>query len=346
MHRFFLHIVRSAGVMAWCLFAVSAVALQSVTGSSYEQGRAAFAAARWDEAASLMAKAEEENPGKSDALLYEGRALSNAKRFAEADGVLKPYVSAHPESANGLYLLAWVQGRENKPADSLATYTAAARLRPPTSDELTSVALDYVLAGDFPSAIKWLQKAVEFDPKNAEAWYSLGRCFYTQSRFTEADAAFRRALALDPERLKAAENLGLTLDAENRQADAETFFKQAVAMAGKGPNTDEWPYLDYANFLLDRERPADAVPLLKEAVAIAPQCAMCHEKLGRALAQTGDAQQGIAELEKAVALKPDEAHFHYELGLAYKQAGMMDKAKVELAESAKLYGSKDAGGRK
>jgi Flp pilus assembly protein TadD len=306
----------------------------------------AFASGRWDEAATLMGKAETENPGKSDALFYEGRSLANATRFAEADAALRAYVNAHPDSADGLYLLAWVQQKENKPADSLATYTAAARLRVPSSDELTSVALDYVLAGDFPSAIKWLQKALQFDPRNAEAWYSLGRCDYTQSRFSEADAAFRKALALDPERLKAAENLGLTLDAENQPADAEAFFKEAVAMAAKGANTDEWPYLDYANFLIDRERPAEAVPLLKQAVAIAPKCAACHEKLGRAYAQTGDAQQGIAELEKAVALKPDEAHFHYELGLAYKQAGMMDKAKVELAESAKLYGSKDAGGRK
>jgi Flp pilus assembly protein TadD len=283
----------------------------------------------------------------SDASLYEqGRALANAKEFSQADAVLSRYVNAHPDSADALYLLALVQERENKPTESLATYTAAARLRIPTSDELTSVALDYVLAGDFPTAIKWLQKAVEFDPRNAEAWYSLGRCHFTQSRFTEAERAFRKALELDPQRLKAAENLGLTLDAENRPADAEVFFKQAIAMAAKGPNTDEWPYLDYASFLLDRERAEEAAPLLKQAVAIAPKCAACHEKLGRALAQSGDPQQGIAELEKAVALSPDEAHFHYELGLAYKQAGMMDKAKVELAASAKLYGSKDAGGRK
>jgi tetratricopeptide (TPR) repeat protein len=345
MNRLVILLLRCSCLLVCCAGS-AAFALQASDTSPYEQGRTAFAAGRWDEAAALMGKAEALNPGQSDALFYEGRALANAKRFADADAALKPYVNAHPDSADGLYLLAWVEENENKPADSLATYTAAARLRRPTSDDLTSVALDYVLAGDFPSAIKWLQKAVEFDPKNAEAWYSLGRCNYTQSRFAEADAAFRRALALDPERLKAAENLGLTLDAENRPADAEAFFKQAVAMAAKGANTDEWPYLDYANFLIDRERPAEAVPLLKEAVEIAPKCATCHEKLGRALAQSGDAQQGIAELEKAVALKPDEAHFHYELGLAYKQAGMMDKAKVELAASAKLYGSKDAGGRK
>jgi Flp pilus assembly protein TadD len=61
------------------------------------------------------------------------------------------------------------------------------------------------------------------------------------------------------------------------------------------------------------------------------------------LAAGGDPKQGIAELEKAVTLSPDEAHFHYELGLAYKQAGQMDKARVELAASAKLYGTKAAG---
>jgi len=32
-----------------------------------------------------------------------------------------------------------------------------------------------------PDAIKWLEKAVEAEPKNKEAWYFLGRAYYTKS---------------------------------------------------------------------------------------------------------------------------------------------------------------------
>jgi Flp pilus assembly protein TadD len=329
-------------ILALCIGSAGAFAIQATSpdGSFYEQGRAAFASARWDEAAALMAKAEAQNPGRSDALFYEGRALANAKRFPQADAALRSYSEQHPESSDALYLLGFVQQREDKPRESLVTYTAAARLRTPRSEELTAVGLDYVLLKNYTGAIYWLEKAVALDPKNADAWYGLGRADYTQSRFTGAESAFRKTLELTPKSIKAIENLGLTLDAENRPADAEGLFKQAVALASASPNPDEWPYLDYASFLLDRDRAPEAVPLLKKATEIAPKCAACHEKLGRALTANGDPKQGIAELEQAVTLSPDEAHLHYELGLAYKQAGQMDKAKVELAASARLYGTK------
>jgi Flp pilus assembly protein TadD len=323
-------------------FAIQAASSSSPGGSLYQQGRAAFDSSRWDEAAALMASAEAGNPGRSDALLYEGRALANAGRFAQADAVLRSYARQHPESSDALYLLGFVQQREDQPRDSLITYAAAAKLRTPRSQELTMVGLDYVLLKDYTDAIYWLEKAVALDSRNADAWYSLGRADYTQGRFPDAESALRKTLELTPKSIKAVENLGLTLDSENRPADAEGFFKQAVALASASPNPDEWPYLDYANFLLDHDRAAEAVPLLKKATGIDPKCAACHEKLGRALAANGDPKQGIVELEQAIALSPDDAHIHYELGLAYKQAGQMDKARVELAASARLYGTKAA----
>ena len=309
------------------------------TTSPYDQGKAAFAAHHWEEAASLMQRAAEQDPG-SDAPLYQGKALANLERFAEADAALTRYSKLHPNSADALFMLGFVQHRENKPRESLTTYTAAARLATPKGDDLKIVGLDYVLLNDYPEAIHWLQKAVEFESGNASAWYSLGRCYYTQSSFRDAEQAFQKVLALEPKNVKAAENLALAFDAENRPADADRAFANAAALASEVPHTDEWPYLNYGSFLIDHDRAAEAVPLLKKAVAIAPKCVACHEKLGRALAATGNTKSGIAELEQAAALSPGEAKLHYELGLAYRSAGMPDRAKAEFAASEKLYGTK------
>jgi Flp pilus assembly protein TadD len=308
--------------------------------SVYDQGKAAFAAHRWEEAATLMERAAEQDSGTSDALLFEGKALANLERFAEADAVLTRYSKLHPNSADALFMLGFVQHRENKPRESLTNYTAAARLATPAGDDLKIVGLDYVLLNDYPDALHWLEKAVEFEPGNASAWYSLGRCYYTQSSFRDAERAFQKVLALDPKNVKAAENLALAFDAENRPEDADRAFATAVALAGRASHTDEWPYLNYGSFLLDHDRAAEAAPLLQKAVAIAPKCVACHEKLGRALAATGDPKSGIAELEQAATLNPGEAKLHYELGLAYRSAGMAERAKAEFAASEKLYGTK------
>jgi Flp pilus assembly protein TadD len=311
---------------------------------AYQQGQTAFAAHRYAEAAGFFAQAETRNPGRSDALLMEAKSLANADRFAESEQALRAYLSQHAESSDATFMLGFVLNRENKPADSLKAYTQAARLATPKSDDLKVVALDYVLLDDYPDAIHWMERAVALDPRNEEAWYGLGRCYYSQSRFADAENAFRKALALNAQDVKAEANLGLAYEMDNCPNDAEHAYQAAVALANADPHTDEWPFLDYASFLLEHNRPADALPLLQRAVAVAPRCADCHGKLGRALTLSGKADAGVAELRRAVALSPKDPKLHYDLGRAYRAAGQMDRAKAEMDLSAKLYGAKDTAG--
>jgi Flp pilus assembly protein TadD len=328
--------IRDVGV----LFCVAVLAAWGQTTTIYEQGRAAFSAHRYADAVTLFVQAEKADMGHSDALLFEGKALANLGRFAEADAALRQFLAQQPDSADALYMLGYVLHRENNPRESLSTYTQAARLIAPQSDDLKIVGLDYVLLDDYPDAIRWLEKAVEFDPKNREAWYSLGRCHYTQSGFSDAERAFQRALALKPEDEKIATNLGLVYEMENRIEDADRTYKQSVALAEKDLQSNEWPYMNYASFLLEHDRSAEAVPLLEQSIKVAPRCSDCHAKLGRALAANGKPVEAITELQQAVALSPQDPKMHYELGHAYRAAGWMDKAKEELALSAKLYGSR------
>jgi tetratricopeptide (TPR) repeat protein len=122
--------------------------------------------------------------------------------------------------------------------------------------------------------------------------------------------------------------------------EADTSFQSAIRLANQNPQTDEWPYLDYGAFLLDRDRAQEAIPQLEQAVRINPNCVACHEKLGRALEATGQIEDAITHLERAVALSNQDAHLHYELGLAYRKAGLKDRAEAELSLSQKLYGTK------
>ncbi|HTV15356.1 MAG TPA: tetratricopeptide repeat protein [Acidobacteriaceae bacterium] len=330
-----------AGLAFALMLGKQSAAGQASPADPYQQGQAAFAAHRFPEAAAFFARADSRNPGQSDALLMEAKSLANADRFAESDRALRAYLDRHPGSSDAFFMLGFVLNRENRAADSLKVYTQAARLATPKSDDLKVVALDYVLLDDYPDAIHWMEKAVVFDPQNEEAWYGLGRCYYSQSRFADAERAFRQALALNALDVKAEANLGLAYEMDNRPGDAEHAYKAAVTLANNDPHTDQWPYLDYGSFLLEHNRPADALPPLGRAVAVAPGCAECHGKLGRALTLTGKANAGIAELRKAVNLAPRDPKLHYDLGRAYRAAGQMDQAKAEMDLSAKLYGSKD-----
>jgi tetratricopeptide (TPR) repeat protein len=257
--------------------------------------------------------------------------------LAAVEAGIRHDLAIHPNSAPLLYNLGLVLRQENRPKESLEIYTQAAEFSKPNADQLRSVALDYVLLDDFDDAVHWLGIAASFDPQNTDVLYSLGRCFYSQSKYPEAKEMFLRVLQINPNHLKAEENLGLIYDYANQPNMAEAALRKAVTLAGN-ESTDEWPFLDLGGFLLDNDRAADAVPFLRRASGISSTCAVCHEKLGRALVATGDANGGVKELEIAAQLDPKNPKTHFQLGLAYRAAGVLDKSRAEFALSQTLYG--------
>ncbi len=249
---------------------------------------------------------------------------------------LRAAIGKQPESPELLYTLALVLRQEGKPRSSLDTYTLAARYRKPATNEIRSVALDYVLLNDYEDAIHWLEIAVRMEPKNVDALYSLGRCYYSKDRYRDAGTMYERVLAIEPTHLKAEENLGLVLDATNHPEEAEEALRKAANWASND-DKDEWPFFDLGSFLLDRDRAIEAFEPLRISVRIKPDCADCHEKLGRALLATHDIPGSIGELEEATRLNPNNPKTHFELGRALRQAGQTERAQQEFAASQKLY---------
>ena len=257
--------------------------------------------------------------------------------LAAIESGLRYDLRMHPDSASILYKLGLVLRQENKPKESLETYTKAAQLQKPGAEQLRSVALDYVLLDDYPDAVHWLQIAASFDPQNIDVLYSLGRCLYSQNKYPEAEEAFLRVLQIKPDHLKAEENLGLIYDFVSQPEKAEAALRTAAKWAGD-ESTDEWPFLDLGAFLLDHDRAPEAVPFLRRASTIASKCTACHEKLGRALLSAGDVTGGLKELEAAALLDPKNPKMHFQLGLAYRAAGNSEKSRAEFALSQSLYG--------
>jgi tetratricopeptide (TPR) repeat protein len=341
------HIVVGMNSGVWSALICAALALGPTQGEgAYQQGIDAFNRGQYQDAAQFFAEAAARNPQVSDALLREGKALIKLEKFADAEKVLRGYAEEDKDSADALYLLGLVLFREEKAKESLDTYTEAAKLRKPAANDLTVVSFDYVLLNDYPAAIHWLEVAVGMEAGNYEAWYALGRCYYTRGRFPEAEHAFRHALAVNAGSAKAHSNLGLTLAQQDKSVEAERQLREGARLADADAHTTEWPYLNLAKYLLEHDRAGDAIPELKRAVHVAAHCGGCHEKLGQALARIGKLDEGIAELRRAAGLAPKNPEVHRELGNVYRAAGRLDDAKAEMALSSKLYGSSEWTGEK
>lgn len=309
----------------------------------YAAATARFRAGEYADAALLFQKAEATAPGKTDALVFAAKAFVRLEKYADADTSLHAYLGEQPNSPEALYLLGYVLNRENRPSESLAVYTKAAALQPPLGDDLKIVGLDYVLLNDYADAIHWLEKAVQLDDRNYEAWYFLGRAYYTRTRISEAGAAFEKALQLKPHDSKAENNFGLVLEAEARPAEAMQAYRSAIEWQQKEPRQSEQPYLNLGSILLDQDRSEEALPSLEQAVKLGLTNPLCHQKLGTAflrLSKLGEAQK---ELEAAARLDPENAATHFQLGKLYKQMHAMDRAQKEFARAEEIQSRAAAG---
>jgi tetratricopeptide (TPR) repeat protein len=289
--------------------------------SCFDQAMQLFRQRLWTQSADAFAECEKNDPAKTDALLYRGKALVNLGKFEEAAAALESYRQNHPRSDDAAYLLAYVRFRQNQPKESLRLFTDAARLKHPTADDLKVVALDYVLLSDYDDAARYLEESLAMDPENIEARYHLGRVRYQQNRFDLAIAAFKEVVRRDPRNIKAQNNLGLSLEAKNEIDAAITAYREAIKLDKNAPVHEEQPYLNLGALLAKSGRPEDAVSLLSQAEAIAPDSGKIRYQLSKAYFDLNRFEDARREAEKAVTLDPDQSSNHYLLGRIYQRSG-------------------------
>jgi Flp pilus assembly protein TadD len=301
-------------------------------------GAAALACAALMGAAQQIAPLTPNLPSQVSVLATAQQLVRDGK-FAQADAMLRPLIAAEPKAAEPRYLLAYALLREDRPAESLTEYTSAAALRPPTAEELRSVALDYVLLKSLPDADRWMSRALAMDANDAETWYAMGRLRYTQGRYSDALTCFEKTLALNPRSVKGENNLGLAYEALNRNDDAVRAYRIAIAWQKDDPAPSEQPLLNLAILLQHRNQLPEAQQLLEQAATIAPKDPRIHENLGQVYLHTDRAADAVKEFADAVGLAPQNPRYHYLLGQAYRRTGEEGQAKQEFARSAALNGA-------
>ena len=272
-------------------------------------------------------------------LLAEATTEANGGSLEEANHAVRLYLDAHPDSAAGHFLLGLILFKQAKPKESLSEYTEGAKHRDPGAPDLKIVALNYVLLGDYASADHWLTRSLQYNPKDSQAWYYLGRTKYNENRFEEALSAFQQCLKLDPRNAKAEDNLGLSHQALGHSDEALAAFRSAIAWQSQLLKKNSGPFLNLGILLLEQNQVEEAMAYLSEAVEISPEESRAHEQLGKAYARQNELLKAQGELEKAVLLSPDNAALHFILGQLYRKRGLTEKAKVELERGAALRAS-------
>jgi DNA-binding winged helix-turn-helix (wHTH) protein/TolB-like protein/Tfp pilus assembly protein PilF len=165
--------------------------------------------------------------------------------------------------------------------------------------------IDLYSRGDFPLAVKMLEKSVEIDPHYALTWASLGKSydatasfqFGGREQYRKAQDAFEKALVLQP-----------------AQIEARIYM---------------------ANLFTDTGRVEQAVPLLREALKTNPNHAEVHWELGYAYRFAGMLNESATECERARELDPGVKLSSSALN-AYLYLGLYDKFLQSLPKDSEM----------
>jgi eukaryotic-like serine/threonine-protein kinase len=170
------------------------------------------------------------------------------------------------------------------------------------------------------------------------AYVTLGRIHDTLGNSDLALSEFEKALQLDPRNAEALTGEALSYEHAGRIADSETAYKKAIAL-----RPDYWNgYNSLGNFYDRQGKYDDAIKQLQHAIELTPDNATAYSNLGATYIDTGDAKylpQAESALKKSVELAPSYGAYANLGDLYLKQKRYSEAA--ETTEKALQMSDKD-----
>jgi Tfp pilus assembly protein PilF len=281
----------------------------------------------------LILQAEQPAIARASALLLLPRYASQASGPALAAAVVDPdplVRAAAPRALSDASPSAAIQAVSALLQDPIrAVRIEAARAlsgltsQPATSEQNSA----------FDDAYKELVAAERVNADRPEAHLNLGLLDVRRAQPNEAEAEYRTALRLDPNFVPALMNLA-DLD-RIRGLDAQGAELLGKALSIEPRNADVTHSLGL--FLVRQHNYADALPLLRQAGALAPDNARYGYVYAIALNSTGQGEQARALLEKIHQQQPADRDVLLALISMARGAGDFSAALSHARELATLY---------
>jgi tetratricopeptide (TPR) repeat protein len=195
-----------------------------------------------------------------------------------------------------LMVCAWKQTTYWKNSETLWTHTLAC-----TADNDVAhlnLGVDLAKKARVDEAIAHYQKALQINPRYAQAHFNLGNALRKKGSVDEEIAQYQMALQIKPNHAQARNNLGNVFDEQGR---------------------------------LD-----EAIAQFQKALQIQPDYADAHYNLGVSLRKQGRLDEAIAQYQKALQIQPGFAEAEYNLGSVFDQQGRLDEAITHYQKALQL----------
>ena len=315
-------------------------------------------------------------PEMAEAYVNLGLSCFLQRKYPDAIKAFEAGQRLRPDLANAKLFLGISHFKLNQPDAALVTLRQYLRVRPADKEGQYYLGLTYLALKKYSDAESALIAARALDPGDIDVLYHLTQSYLGQAAENPAqrDAlalryhdAVEEIAAIDPGSYRLAQLRAGFYEAEGKKADAirelETLLKQNPKSSGLHytlgclyVEAREYPkalaqfqaeltldspyprtYLQLGHVYVALEKPAEAIPVLKKALAIEPESSgLVWVDIGRAYRLQDQAGQAVSAFEQAIAHGQGKASVYYQLSIAAKKSGDVNRSREALEMSQKL----------
>lgn len=267
---------------------------------------------------------------KKKSIKKKRSAKSASKRRSESRSVSKPSVIAPvPQATKQVKKVSLndaVALHQSGDADGARRiYEAILSQHPDHPDALHLLGVLLYQSGDSARAKVLIQKAIGI--REQPVYHgNLGNVLKAVGEKDAALVAYRRAIELDPKFAQAHLNLGMLQHETGQSETAIASLKKAIEIQPDFPEA----FNNLAKIYREQGRTPEALKAFQKAVKLKPDYAEAHNNMGNIFKDRGDTERAIACYEKAAKAKPDFVQVYVNMGntLVYDQRRLDQAAKA------------------
>ncbi|PWC98095.1 tetratricopeptide repeat protein [Azospirillum sp. TSO5] len=222
--------------------------------------------------------------------------LYRADRLDEACALYLRILEVDPRNAVALHLLGLAERRQGRRDKALELIRAALDIAPDMADACCNLAGILSELGRVDEAAAAQRRALAIDPALEAAHHGLASLLCSRGGprdWSASAASFRRVLRLNPQRAEVYHDLGIAL----RQGGAVDAGALALAQGSQ-----------------------------RNALALRPDFAAPHAKLGNLLIELGRLDEALVCFRRSLVIEPEQGDTLYNQGNAQHAAGLADAA--------------------
>jgi tetratricopeptide (TPR) repeat protein len=186
--------------------------------------------------------------------------------------------------------------------------------------------------GAIDDSLHSMNKSVDLDPKDSQAYFNLGLILKKMGRLNEAVQAYTKAIYLKPNFPEAYNNMGNLLKETGSLDEAIQYYAQAINLKPEFAQA----YNNMGSALKQVGRLHEAESNYVNAILLNPNFADAHYNKGVILNELGRFDEAKESFFQAISLKPSHAKAYYNLGNTLKKLGKLDEAEKKYSHAIKL----------